>query len=234
MSTLKTLIDKIRQTWNLYFGSWQRERLKQVWQPFDLNRLSNRPWYSDAATDYLLLLKNISTLNVLEFGSGNSTSFWYNVLDRPDIQYICVEKDNDYRKHVAQFFNTRGYTRFGRVFRSNDFAWLKLRVHAFTPDIIVVDDRDRNTTMREVSDYVKSLVEEVIPIILIDDYNWFPKCHLVVDEILEAHSSYAPIFFCGTSPGVAYKKVTLILLPERWVLAKWENIIKHTVHEEFL
>ena len=154
------------------------------------------PWFTFPAVEFLTERLN-NTMEVFEFGSGNSTLFFAERVN----QILSVEHNKDWYDKISKQAPANSKIFYAKADHPNKYLdALKMSNQKF--DIIIVDGIYRNECLVESISYLSES-----GVIILDDSERLEYSE-GINRILE--NQFKQIDFWGISPGYLYRKATTL------------------------
>ncbi len=131
------------------------------------------PWYTYPAIEYLQNF-DLAGLNVLEYGSGNSSIFYLNA----GAHVTSIENDKGWFDKITQ--TVGAHPQFRYVFEDQEQAYAT-RAEILGADIVIIDGRFRNTCARYVLQQLRDGAANPAMIIF-DNADWYPTGVAMLDD----------------------------------------------------
>lgn len=169
--------------------------------PVDKNGLPI-PWYTYPAIEYLNNL-DLTNLNILEYGSGNSSIYFLN----KGSDLVSIEDNKDWFKKIE----TKTNNNHKYILTEDKHEYVERNSEIKNVDIIVIDGILR----KECSVYIVKKINssETMPtMIIFDNSDWYPN----TIEFIDNNLGWIRVDFCGFGPINSYTWTTSIFFnPEK-------------------
>ena len=156
------------------------------------------PWYCYPCLEYLNN-HDLAGLNILEYGSGNSSLYFLNRM----ANVTSIEDNQDWYEKISQVSGeSHSY-----IFESSLPAYVKRTTEISNADIVVIDGSHRV----ECADFVCSSILDGHSnprMIIFDNSDWYPETISKLDSELQ----WLRVDFCGFGPINDYSTATSIFL----------------------
>lgn len=163
-------------------------------QPVDADKKAI-PWFTYSAIDFLKERLN-SNLNVLEFGSGNSTLF----LAKKVKKVTALEHDDGWFQNILAKKTSNIEIKFVSAGRAKDYLQPLVENEKF--DVIIIDGLFRNECIKAS---LKNLSE--VGVIILDDSE---RNEYTEGITFLLKNGFQKINFSGIAPGIFFRKCTTI------------------------
>jgi hypothetical protein len=179
---------------SIKYGQWKTIR---DWSSVDeVNKPI--PWYTYPATEYLSHL-NFTRMNILEYGSGNSTLWW----SKRALRVLAIEDNKDWFTKITSSLKRCGVE---YVLKTDKMDYVESATSA--NDVLIIDGQFR----RECAEHVVK-VGKSAAMIIFDNSDWYPS----TIEFLQKSLNWIQVDFHGFGPINGYT----------WTTSMFINPVRH-------
>jgi len=211
--SIKKKLEPYRKQWQNFkilafeYGQWKTIK---NWECID-KKGEPVPWFTYPAIEYLSHL-DLSDFLVYEYGSGNSTLFWFKRVK----EVVSVEHDKGWYEQILKKIDGIHKVKYFLFENAEDYI-NSLTQHKQSFDIYVIDGRWRGECAKTVLKHINQYGGKMV---IFDNSDWYPNAI----RYLRQNLGWIQVDFHGFAPINNYTLTTTIFL-NKSITLKYKSVL---------